>query len=501
MQSTFNATEIPPAAADRVRPGLWIASLGLGALAAGVLYAAQPGINWLLIILGVAASLLTLERPAAPALRSPRYVAAGIAILLAGAAAVTDDPLVEFLLLVGILWLGALVAWLATGRLTDSFGAARLAGILLRAPPLILRESARAVGEGVRAVSSVRAVVAVRGIAIAVLVVAPLFALLGEADQTLGALRASIITLVTSLEGLGRLVFLLCVAFGCLGYLNLAHRYARTSCPDPEPNGRVARYTDTERLIVLGSVAILFGVFLGLQVSYLFGNPGARAGSGVTLAEVVHRGFVEMTVVVALAAAVIVVLDRNARRGGREVLVRAVSGVVLLECLVILVSAYHRLSAYESAYGYTEFRIYVRLYVCFLGVSLVLLGAEFARGIDVGRLLWRNCVAALATLVVLGYWNHSAWIVRANLERYSRTGQLDVDYLGRTDNDGIPELVRALPGLDSRTRAEVRATLCAAPRKAACSGVPGATAAPWFEWNLRRAAAANAIKEFSREDP
>ena len=501
MQSTLYGAEYAPSAAERVGPGVWIASLGLGAAATGVLYAAQPGINWLLMILGVATALLVLERPTAAALRSPRYAAAGIAILLAGAAAVTDDGHVEFLLLVGILWLGTLVACLATGRPPASFGAGRLAAVPLFAPPLIVRESMRVVGEGVRAVGSERSVAPVRGAVIAVLVVVPLFALLGEADPTFGTLRDSIVTLLTSLQGLGRLVFLLCIAFGCLGYLNLARRHAGSRDSDSKPDEFIARHTDTERLIVLVAVAILFGAFLGLQVSYLFGNPGARVGSGVTLAEAVHRGFIEMTIVVALTAAVIVVLDRDARRGGREVLVRSISGLVLVECLVILASAYARLSAYESAYGYTEFRIYVRLYIGFLGVTLTLVCAELNRGIVVARLLWHTSLAALTALVVLGYWNHSAWIVRANLERYSRTGQLDVDYLARTDNDGIPELVRQLAALDTGMHAQIRTAVCNVWRKGECSGSPDRARTPWFEWNLRRSAAANAIKELSHENP
>lgn len=501
MQSTFDSVDAGPRDAGRASLKSWLWSIGVGAAAAAVLYAAEPGINWLLMTLAVGVALVAVERPHGTALRSRRYRAVALVVVLAGAAAVTDDSAVHVLLLVAILWLGALVACLAAGLPPASAGPGRLAAAPFVAPLLIAREATAVVGQGVKNVGTERSIPPMRGLALALLVVAPLFALLGEADPTFRTTRDELVRLLTSLEGLGRAIFAICVAVALLGYLNLSRRTAERGASLALPVERIPRHTDVERLIVLVSVAALFAVFLGLQVSYLFGNPGAAVASGTTLAEAVHRGFVEMSIVVALTAAVMAFLDRDARRGEREGYVRAVSCLVLVECLVILVSAYHRLSAYEFAYGYTEFRIYVRLYVGFLAVTVLLLAVELGRGMDVARLCWRVSVAALAALALLGYWNHSAWIVRTNAERFARTGQIDVAYLAATSSDGLPEIVRVLPRLEPKDRAYAVARLCERPEYRACTGKSDLKSHPWYEWNLRRSAAAQAITELSHENP
>ena len=501
MQSTFLPLMEPAAAHERRRGALllWLSSAALGVAAAEVLYAALPGIGWPLLVVACATALVALERPDAVLLRSRRYAAIGLACLLSGAAAVTADPAVEFLLLVGIVWLGAVAGCLARGLPERELGAGRLAGAPFMAPMLVAREATRVVGEGVSTLASEESVPPLRGIALAVPVVALLFLLLGEADPTFAAVREAIRGLLMNLSGLGRAVFGLIIATGCLGYLNLARRQAVQPAVWRETRVPAPRHTDLERLIVLGSVATLFAVFLLLQVSYLFGNPGARVGSGVTLAEAVHRGFTEMSLVVAFVAALLAVLERRAYRGARGSWVAAVSALVIIECLVLLASAYFRLMAYEAAYGYTEPRIYVRLYIGFLAATIVLLAFELARGIDAARLCWRVSVAALGALAVLGYWNYSAWIVDANLERYARSGQLDLEYLAQTGTNGLPALAGSLARLDPPQRARLVGLVCGGA--GARCGLAAEPEPAWFEWNLRRATARHAREELSHVQP
>ena len=319
-----------------------------------------------------------------------------------------------------------------------------------------------------------------------------MFVALLEADPTFGAVRDGVVELLSDLNGIGRLVFFAVIAFGLLGFLHLALGRPAHAVPRSATAAGERSHTDLERLIVLGAVATVFGLFLVLQLSYLFGNPGARAGSGVTLAEAVHRGFVEMSIVVALTGAIIVGFERRAARGPRERLVTGITFLVLAECLVLLASAYFRVTAYEAAYGYTVFRIYVRLYVACLAIATFLLAGELVRGLEVARLCWRVSLAALAALVVLGYWNFSAWIVRANVDRFVDSGRIDVRYLEHTGGDGVPELVRALPRLNPADRAAILGDL----RTGGMSRELAATPAPtWFEWNLRRSAARAARRE------
>jgi hypothetical protein len=92
--------------------------------------------------------------------------------------------------------------------------------------------------------------------------------------------------------------------------------------------GETPRLADTERLVVLGSVVVLFTTFLLLQLSYFFGNAPVTRESGVTFAEYARQGFAELTTVATLCTILLVVLDRWPVRGPREWRTRAVALVV-----------------------------------------------------------------------------------------------------------------------------------------------------------------------------
>ncbi len=472
---------------------VWLASLGLGALAVWTVYGARPGLGWSLFALGLAAATLAVERPSLRELTAPRYQAIGLLVLLSAAEAITADGGDQFLLLVGIGWLGAVSVACAATRSTRP-GIGRLVVAPFAAPLRVTRSAAEAIGSGVRSAGSEESAPLLRGALLALACVAILGALLGEADPTLGAARDAVFRLIVGLDGIGRIAFFALVAFAVLGFLHRTSRGAGRE--DDEPQAGARRHTDLERLIVVGSVAALFATFLALQLASLFGNPGARTGSGVTLAQAVHRGFTEISVVVALTSAIIALLERGAVRGPRERWVRAVEFAVIGACLLLLASAYFRLSQYELAYGYTAFRMYVRLYIGALAIVSILLGHELIVGIDVDRYCWRAAVTFLATLAILGFWNYPAWIVRANVERYVQSGQIDLRYLARTGPNGIPALVESLGYLGPDERRALAPVVAPERSDGGSHGSPGR---PWYEWNLRRTQADTAVTEHARD--
>src|SRR4029077_3369753 len=119
--------------------------------------------------------------------------------------------------------------------------------------------------------------------------------LLSQADPTFAAWRDALRDVWLDSELLRRGLFFCLVAASLLGMFGLALRPALPATPADAPAAREL-FGAAERLIVLGSVAALFALFLVLQVSYLFGNPGARPGSGVSYADAVYRGFIELNI-------------------------------------------------------------------------------------------------------------------------------------------------------------------------------------------------------------
>jgi Domain of unknown function (DUF4173) len=314
--------------------------------------------------------------------------------------------------------------------------------------------------------------------------------ILSDADPVLARLREDLAEALARLEFVPRLVFFAALLTAALGGCGIALRRGRAQDPVPAAPTPAPRLADTERLVVLGSVIAVFTAFLLLQVSYLFGNTPAIQGSGVTFAEYARRGFAELSTVATLATLLLAGLDRWAARGAREPWARLASVVVVVEVEVLLASALRRLWLYESAYGFTTTRLHAHVYMVGMAVFLALLGWDLWRGLNGGRLARRGAaIAALATLALV-YWNHEAWIVRRNVERYVRTDQLDTAYLvSKLSPNAVPALVAALPRLSPALADGVRDGL----RRRYGTAHPG-DPCRWFEWNRGRERAVAALR-------
>jgi len=244
-----------------------------------------------------------------------------------------------------------------------------------------------------------------------------------------------------------------------------------------------------ERLIVLGSVAALFGLFLGLQLSYLFGNPAAAVGSGVTYAEYARRGFAELSTAATLCALLILALSRWGAPGHLDGAARAVSLLLVAETGLLLVSAFRRVWLYEAAYGFTTDRLYAQVYMIVLGLTLALLAFELRERPVVRRVLRRAMGLGLAAIAALGCWNHEAWIASLNIDHAVETGRLDPVYLvWYLSPNALPALVDGADRLPAPLAADISLRL-----RQRYGGRMHLRHCPWYEWNLGELEAARAL--------
>jgi hypothetical protein len=328
-----------------------------------------------------------------------------------------------------------------------------------------------------------------RGLAIAAPVVLVFGLLLADVDPTLGRWRDAVATLLDTMEWIPRLIFFLGLGGLSLGALGIALRPAvkEPVAPDRVPALRIGA---TERTILFGSVAGLFALFLVLQVSYLFGNAPSVVGSGVTFAEYARRGFGELTVVATLCTLLVLLTDRHAERGAGEERVRVLQLVLVGELQLLLASAFRRVMLYESAYGFTSARLYAQAYMIVVSLLLVMLASEIWTGLDGKRLVRRAALVGTGVFAVLTAWNHDAWIARQNIERYRATGKLDVHYLVRElSPNALPTVIALLPALPATDAVAV--SHCIQERYSRSR--MWTAEERWYEWNLRRAAARQAL--------
>lgn len=467
---------------------VWPPALAVAALGAWICFDAGPALNWGIWTAAASLGIVWTVRRSQGRVGLPLAVLLAAACALAACAAITADANFFPIILLGVTVMLALSMALAEGVPVESIGAVSLVLTPVVGFFRTIRETARRVGELASLPRAGRGVPpALRGAVLALPVVCGLALLLSAADPVLARLRDDVFALGKDVLFVPRIIFFLMLTVLTLGAYGIALRRS----PEAQTQDAATRLTvgDTERFVVLVSVSGLFALFLGLQVSYLFGNVPAVAGSGVTYAEYARRGFGELTVAATVATMLVVWLDQHAERGEGEARARFAALALIFLVQLLLDSAYRRVSLYESAYGYTAARLYARVYMIGVSLALVALGIEIWAHVDVRRLVRRVSLLGVASVVALSCWNHEAWIAGRNIDRFASTGRLDESYLvnGLSAN-AVPAIVRALPSLPQPTAGRVSALLVERYSKRRALG-----GFRWYEWNLRAQQARRAL--------
>ncbi len=469
---------------------LWSIAVALGGLGTGFLFDATPGLNWGVWTLACVCSILLCARVGGSPTRAALLVPLALAASFGVATAVTAAPPFHAVIAGGVAALLAIAVLLAGNPGWEGLTAPFMLRVPVAAPLLVAGEAIRRGFELVGLVATPRHRPLLRGVLFALPVVGLFALMLANADPVLATLRHDLADALARLEFVPRLMFFGVIATVSLGGCGIVLNPGSARSLAPAEPVRTPRLADTERLVILGAVGALFSAFLLLQLSYLFGNAPVIPGSGVTFSEYARQGFAELTTVASLCTILLVALDHWAARGPREGWTRIAAVAVVAQVEVLLISALRRLWLYESAYGFTTVRLYAHAYMVAVALFLGMLGWGLARGLTSGLLARRAAGIAAVAMAALIYWNHEAWIVRQNVERFLRTHQLDTSYLvwGLSPN-AAPALVRAIPQLPpilaESVRDGLRQRYGRATRGAPCR---------WFEWNRKRERAVAALR-------
>ena len=261
--------------------------------------------------------------------------------------------------------------------------------------------------------------------------------------------------------------------------------------PEPHlPESR--RLKSSELAAILGSLALLFGAFVAVQLRYLFGGHDVvQETTELTYAEYARRGFFELAAAAVLLLPLLLIADWARRRGRQADLVyRVLAAILVVLLFVVMASALQRMSAYEEAYGLTE----PRLYVVAVLVGLAAVFALFLCTVVVARNDWFVAGSIAAVAVVLGALSvigPDAVIAHRNIDRGSAVHPFDAHYAARLGPDAVPVLVSRL---DELSPADASIVACALLDRWDDGSSDGLRA-----WNWSRSAAASAVERRSAE--
>ncbi|MFE5858183.1 DUF4173 domain-containing protein [Streptomyces sp. NPDC056500] len=279
---------------------------------------------------------------------------------------------------------------------------------------------------------------AVRTLAVAAVLLVVFGALFAGADAAFADLLGALVPDVSVADGPWRVLLLL---FGITGALAAAHTAAAPLRWDRLAlrSGRARpRWEWALPLIVLD---LLFAVFIAVQLAVLFGGyDKVLKETGLTYAEYARQGFWQLLCATLLTLLVIALALRWAPRADPRdrTLVRAVLGALCLLTLVVVLAALRRMNLYVDAYGLTRLRISVAAMEIWLGLVIVLI---MVAGL-VGATWLPRAVAASAGAAVLafGLMSPDAIVAERNVQRFERTGKIDVKYFQQLSADAVPAL-------------------------------------------------------------
>ena len=475
----------------------WIVVLALGWMFDFLFWGQTPGINFAIFmtlsLLGGFGLLLLAGLK--PALRS-----LGLIVPFAFFAVMTFDrqePLTLFLAytftlvsmgILAVTYLGG--RWVQYGLPDYAVKAMLLIGSMFAAPIQFFFQVRKEQAEQAETKRKLPVWPIVRGLLIALPIVACFATLLASADVVFGQKISDFFGLFDAGkigDYFWQLFFILVCAYLLAGaFLHTASRSGDEKLLGEDKPIVPPFFGFAESAIVLGSVILLFFLFVIVQFQYFFGGNANIGVQGYTYSQYARSGFNELVTVAFFSLLMILGLstitkrENNFQRRVYSGLSVALVGLVL----VILTSAYQRLALAIDWHGFSRLRVYPRVFLIWVGILLV--------AVVVLELFHRERYFAFAALVAsigfavsLSLINVDDTIVRQNVLRASQGIHFNPSYLATLSLDAVPALADEFtdPALSTPVHEGIGAALVCQINS---NMAPAAAGADWRSFNLTR---------------
>lgn len=285
----------------------------------------------------------------------------------------------------------------------------------------------------------------VKGILMAIPVLFVFLLLFSSADLIFQKYVLDLIGIDIESETVFRSILVLIVTLVYIGAYSYTFRKTEAQIATQQ-NNKTYSVGHIESSILIGSVNVLFFVFILVQLTYLFGGEGNISSQGFTYAEYARRGFFELIAVAIVSLLLLLTTEKyiTKKETDHALGFKILSTALVIQVILIMTSAFTRLSLYEEAYGFTTLRLYSCAFIILLAVIFCLLLYKIYKDKRENTFAFRAFISITLFLAVMNFFNPDAFIARRNIERFTTTGKLDVYYLSRLSDDAVPDTIKVL---------------------------------------------------------
>ena len=286
---------------------------------------------------------------------------------------------------------------------------------------------------------------AVKGILMALPILLVFLLLFSSADLIFQKYISNLISVDIEPETILRSILVLATTLVYIGAYTYSVR-EKQNRTFTQQNSKGYSVEHIESSILLGSVNVLFFVFILVQLTYLFAGESNISAQGFTYAEYARRGFFELIAVSIVSLLLLWSTEKYIvkKETNHALGFKILSTALVVQVILIMASAFTRLSLYEEAYGFTTLRLYSHAFIILLAVVFCLLLYKIYKDRRENTFAFRVFVSIALFLAVMNFLNPDTFIARRNIERFAATGQLDIFYLSRLSSDAIPETIKVL---------------------------------------------------------
>lgn len=209
----------------------------------------------------------------------------------------------------------------------------------------------------------------------------------------------------------------------------------------PKPSSGASRWwtreiptwtRDDERLarwqsaMILGAVNALFFAANTIDVIYLWSN--AKLPEGVGYSDFVHQGVYSLIAAALLAGTTMALLFQQQDSVARHSILRWLAVLWIAQNFVLILGVLRRLELYVEAYQLSELRVYVACFLALVAAGFILLAREIWSGMKLGRLFFRNAVAAFTLFFLLQFCDVGTWVANWNVSRWIKGEHASIDF-------------------------------------------------------------------------